>query len=831
MKTLIFHRDKVAELHISLKGAQIPPSIRESLSELENIRFSYRGLDYAEVNERSEEEIAQSPLFFEWQRVDLFFEASALSSFQPPYRLLINELESKLASTKIGKNHKLTGSFSLEQAVGYTDLKILDGRGRPVFVLETEVFPQKLNYKEDFHDMISDISDILYNLAFDYLKKTYGFTIPRQAYHQSLTEWLAILKVLFDSLERSIDLIRKNPSSKVCSDDKLKPVGQLRRADHSSVKWIRKNPRYLTKSHESTGIILAQGISISQLPDQRKYLSYDTHANRFVKWAIRQIIQRLDEIGSLLKRLNSKRTTRELESLSNYKRRLSSRLRDVVFSDLQPFDQLRQFSTVVSMAPGYRDFYHRFLMLQKGLYLHEHDVFRLDYKHTATLYEYWCFLKLVKTLQQQPAYKLSTQDLIQVEHNRLRFRLQKGKASCIRFKNDKGDRIELSYNRKFSSDTFTQIPDNLLEFYKAGYREPFRMILDAKYRFDQGNAHYPGSTVKHGPPLDAIAQLHRYRDAILFSDKYKTSIQTSASKAFGGVILFPFPGPESHFTLHPFFKSIQEVNIGAIPLQVGRNKPNRLFKEFLNYMFEASPEMLFEQVIDYEKSEYNHLLKQLNTPVLIASIPPKERQAFLRLYFEERIFFIPLTLLTGQSMKDIRYLALFDQKNRMLIAYAEVLEIDFMIGKELEVYGLNSGQNRKYDKYILFRLEQGTACGLQLSSYHPAHDSYVNLFSLLQSIEKRDENYLFLQSYEELKLWRQLIRIDASLSLAHHAQLMGTGRGVVFNFRFKAYDLICYLLDKEKIVFSKENEELSIACSPRENIVLFLDKNVEKLTY
>ena len=52
---------------------------------------------------------------------------------------------------------------------------------------------------------------------------------------------------------------------------------------------------------------------------------------------------------------------------------------------------------VMQMAPGYREVYKYYLMLLKGLAIQD-DLFQLSLKDLATLYEYWCFLKIHQLL-------------------------------------------------------------------------------------------------------------------------------------------------------------------------------------------------------------------------------------------------------------------------------------------------------------------------------------------------------------------------------------------------------------------------------------------------
>ena len=52
-------------------------------------------------------------------------------------------------------------------------------------------------------------------------------------------------------------------------------------------KWILKNQKFL---NTKKGYKLGKQRFISHLPEQQKLVSYNTYENRFVVWAIKQII-------------------------------------------------------------------------------------------------------------------------------------------------------------------------------------------------------------------------------------------------------------------------------------------------------------------------------------------------------------------------------------------------------------------------------------------------------------------------------------------------------------------------------------------------------------
>ena len=107
---------------------------------------------------------------------------------------------------------------------------------------------------------------------------------------------------------------------------------------------------------------------------------------------------------------------------------------DPALADVSRFNNQQQFSTTLTMAPGYKEFYHRYLLLRKGLSLADNQLFSMDYKDIATLYEYWCFLKTVKLLRDNPKYDLTSSDIVEFEYTKFSVNLKKGKKSKVSYR-------------------------------------------------------------------------------------------------------------------------------------------------------------------------------------------------------------------------------------------------------------------------------------------------------------------------------------------------------------------------------------------------------------
>lgn len=122
--------------------------------------------------------------------------------------------------------------------------------------------------------------------------------------------------------------------------------------------------------------------------------------------------------------------------------------------DVDDYKATQSTSLVFEMAPGYRELYKYYLMIQRGLSVHG-DVFRMSLKDTDQLYEYWCFIKLVTLLKHN--YQLLSSDIIKVDNTGVTISLVKGKKSEVKFYSPRGGMIINEQHSVIVADGFFTI--------------------------------------------------------------------------------------------------------------------------------------------------------------------------------------------------------------------------------------------------------------------------------------------------------------------------------------------------------------------------------------
>ena len=118
-----------------------------------------------------------------------------------------------------------------------------------------------------------------------------------------------------------------------------------------------------------------------------------------------------------------------LQKLHSWNKQLGSNLEQSLFKDVGVFYHRQGLSTVLNRAPGYRELYQIYLLLKKGLTITDEPIFRMDYKELTTLYEYWCYIQVIKYFREHTNYELRSQNFIQFTHDQFSVRLKKGESS------------------------------------------------------------------------------------------------------------------------------------------------------------------------------------------------------------------------------------------------------------------------------------------------------------------------------------------------------------------------------------------------------------------
>lgn len=461
--------------------------------------------------------------------------------------------------------HQMKGTthyeLNFQNDVGMSEITVTDNGG--TLRARIEVFPLKIDYRTDYVQMRDEVAAIARNLVMTVQARTFGFASPFPTSMPTLSEWLSLIRYYFGRLIAIANAITLNPHSKL--EEYVTPVSlaKSRRVDHHALnRAMRKRVGRAGAVLPDTNIVLPE-----RVPEAVRRVTFDTPENRYMKALLVETQRNLQRV------MQTRFTGDEDADLSaeeqffkairpeadDMLRRLQHVLRAPFLREIATVSPTRPSSLVFHRHPHYAALERIARMLNGGLALGGEPL-EIGVKNISLLYEYWCFLRIVKLLREQLALEQQTEE---VAVNRLKTTvvLKKGEPSRITFRDPvSGKRLSLVYNRQFCNlPTISQRPDNVIQLAS----ETKLYIFDAKYRLavDRDYQRRYGGI---GPTTEDINTMHRYRDAIVLRS------QTGQGSAFikgvvqGAVVLFPYPDEEG-YKRHRFYHSIDQVQIGGLP--------------------------------------------------------------------------------------------------------------------------------------------------------------------------------------------------------------------------------------------------------------------------
>lgn len=465
--------------------------------------------------------------------------------------------------------------------------------------LEFRVASPKLDTKRDYLHMMQMIHAEYENLVFKYLTKTFqNFSIAKNKSNNLI--WLSIFHSVIEEYITAIGYVTNKPNVK--TERKV----HYNRADH-----IKRWTSQMCEHYEEES--LKGNLDVAVFRHETIEKTVDTRENRFVKYTLVQIGQRLiSVIHELKENYMNQMQEDELKWLDDKTDLLNSLLHHRFWHRIGEFGGFRQESGILQKRTGYSQIYRLWFILQSGLRLYEGET-EIGIRPIWELYELWCFLKMkhlvAECLDINPFDELH-QSLIEEQRETMLSPFSDNSVEhCVTYYNRyNNDIIELRYqhiyNRKSGevhTATTEQRPDIVLNIQKTdGFVLTY--LYDAKYRVmddknkDSTNLEADYSIADYPPP-DAINQMHRYRDAIYYGSR---TFEHLAKEIIGGYILFPGRYRKGAGDREPYYmESITQVNIGAFPLLPDAEHPDVEGCELRSHLMNIlRRQTKYEQIVD-----------------------------------------------------------------------------------------------------------------------------------------------------------------------------------------------------------------------------------------
>lgn len=686
-------------------------------------------------------------------------------------RLTIGKEQSEHVSAE---DSIIFGSINYKNQVGRTDIKVLyekEGKEKTLS-FTTEVLSYKMDYRTDLRSVIRDIEEEFAMLSYSFLKETY-LTFRTSDKDATDLIWWQIFRSCFDRITEASRLIINNPKRRLQTSVRYELAERMPYMPvelENEYEEFKDEPAHLYRMEEM-------------------FLSKDTVENRFLKYALNNIADRFKQVRKNVVKVLKADNIDMLSQIKAMDDELTTLASDPFFRGIGMFKGFTQDSLVMKQAAGYRVIYEQWIILQCGYDLQD-GIIQLEVKDISELYEIWCFIK-VKNIVQHILRNTATPrvDGSKMEGEFIKSLIQGSKSEVVFLDNEKPEveLVSVMYNAttddeehltdetsvsqntdivETTSKTTEQRPDIVLRLSKTSDKIQYTYLFDAKYRIRDTSI--PAKNGVDVPPVDAINQLHRYRDAIYYTN---ASDERLKKEVIGGYVLYPGNLTKEQFTGSYYHKSVYEVNIGAYPLKPGGHWKHLFNEEGLyNDLLldpSSSEDVLYQQIEKWimdddaaqtllESSIPQRGLEYTNEPVIkgayyLSLVDPHVNTAPELVKNGQSGIFISgySSILSGVNFQKIKFFAPVD--NHVVRGYYRVDAVEIVdMGKILKKEKDELERTGKSSKYKGF--DKALRICLRLSNYKALEKPFIYGLDRNAAIGvalKRDEFNNFVKSAKD----------------------------------------------------------------------------------
>ena len=526
-------------------------------------------------------------MFLEETEYQILFESKdAKASFDVLHSLTkINENHFKPFRFELGDNkkYKIAGTLNFRSYVGKSFLDVRKNNINSIKI-PIEVRSKKIDYFNQYSAMIADLSQHSLSLIFEVNSPLYQEFELDSRQKETYYEDFMFLEYLFreDNLPSIFEYLSKNLHSQLKNHTETVPISFASNVNQNTLKNILSRPNNLVEVNSDLEIVQKLKGFIPMEIEQTKHEDIiDIPENRFFKYfleLIRDLIEKLLE--------NSKEGYIN-DKLLSFREEVEYYLSNKFFNHISTMEYVPFNSQILQKKEGYREIFQYFLMLEFSFRLSWNEInnqFKGFEKKLSELYEYWCYFKMLKVLNDLSIKKISFEDVFKINKDNWSISIKKGIGSRKKFKlliNDHKIDVELFYNLRFSDNpkyrsySLAFKPDYTLRI-KIG--DEFNYIhFDAKYRSELeivdfyekiGSDNQLEEEIDERDELEEkeyvfkdgdIYKMHTYKDSILMTEgSYVLYPGNKTKQFFESDMIIPSVGA---FSLTPGNEDFEENNL------------------------------------------------------------------------------------------------------------------------------------------------------------------------------------------------------------------------------------------------------------------------------
>jgi len=526
-------------------------------------------------------------MFLEETEYQILFESKdAKSSFEVLHSLTkINDNHFKPFRFDLGDNkqYKIAGTLNFRSYVGKSFLDVRKDKINSIKI-PIEVRSKKIDYFNQYSAMIADLSQHSLSLIFEVNSPLYQEFELDYRQKETYYEDFMFLEYLFreDNLPSIFEYLSKNLHSQLKNHTETVPISFASNVNRYTLKNIISKPNKLSKSNADFEIVHKLKGHIPLEIDQTKHEDIiDIPENRFFKYfleLIRDLVEKLLE--------NSKEGYIK-DKLLSFSDEIEYYLSNKFFNQISTMEYVPFNSQILQKKEGYREIFQYFLMLEFSFRLSWDEInnqFKGFEKKLSELYEYWCYFKILKVLNDLSVKKISFEDVFKINKDNWSISIKKGVGSRKRFYlNLYGYEIEIElfYNLRFSDNSkyrsyslafkpdytlLVKINDNLNYIhFDAKYRSQLEIVdfyedIHTSKQLEEEIDERDDLEEKEAVFKDGdIYKMHTYKDSILMTEgSYVLYPGNRTKQFFESDMIIPSVGA---FSLTPGNDEFEEDNL------------------------------------------------------------------------------------------------------------------------------------------------------------------------------------------------------------------------------------------------------------------------------
>ena len=450
------------------------------------------------------------------------------------------------------------------------------------YSLMVEVRTKKLDYENEYSEMIADLSAYSSGLLFNINASLYQSHTYSDVSQSTIYEYYMLFEYLFrpQNLPSVVDYLSRNLYSLLDNKTEFVPTTFASNIGADEIDELSSNPQHLHQTTEKYSVYTDDN-GEHYVPIMIKDMSYkdniDVPENRFYKFFLEYLRDKI------IKAIDTKPGGQVELTLKSFRDDVNLFLSHGFFNNISQLDYIPLNSQVLQKKEGYREILEYYLMFEFGLKINfkdlDDDKFRGFEKEISYLYEIWCYFELIDILNKLTNSKSDFDSFIDIDSwslsleniNELDYF---NKLTIEDNDNDVEVKITLMYNHSFfHSDTYNE---QVLSSYSEQldpdytimieYKDKKKLLhFDAKYKLDKYGCY----------KKEDIYKMHAYKDGIndtigayiLYPSDNKPRILKETDGSFGSVGAFCLKPGHTNYEKKLIRKFIREVIVDLIKLK------------------------------------------------------------------------------------------------------------------------------------------------------------------------------------------------------------------------------------------------------------------------